>query len=376
MKKYGEVFVAFDTAKKKHAVAIADAGRDSEVRYLGEIDSSPHTIERVINKLARRYEKLQFCYEAGPTGYGLHRQIQVMGYSCSVVAPGLIPKKANERVKTNRRDAVTLARLFRAGELSEVWVPDAVHEADRDLVRARETVTMDLRKKRQQLLSFLLRHGRIYTGRKHWTHPHALWLADQKFDHPAQQIVLQDAIDAADDALTRLRCFDEQLRLIVPSWSMAPVVEAYQAMPGVSFVAAVTFATEIGDVLALTHHHIVEPPLFLPLAARCFGLMGQSVPVEAGRAFKQRMAERIGRAGAGLERHFPQLNPGDGVAPGLERRGSHRPRSLGCPLGGADAPPIFSYAYPAELDRALLALWGGTLAGAAAATAEREEVSS
>jgi transposase len=248
MKKYGEVFVAFDTAKKKHAVAIADAGRDSEVRYLGEIDSSPHTIERVINKLARRYEKLQFCYEAGPTGYGLHRQIQVMGYSCSVVAPGLIPKKANERVKTNRRDAVTLARLFRAGELSEVWVPDAVHEAVRDLVRARETVTMDLRKKRQQLLSFLLRHGRIYTGRKHWTHPHALWLADQKFDHPAQQIVLQDAIDAADDALTRLRCFDEQLRLIVPSWSMAPVVEAYQAMRGVSFVAAVTFATEIGDV--------------------------------------------------------------------------------------------------------------------------------
>jgi transposase len=138
--------------------------------------------------------------------------------------------------------------VFRAGELTSVWVPDAIHEAVRDLVRARETVAGDLRKKRQQLLSFLPRHGRIYTGRYHWSRAHAHWLADQGFDQPAQQIVFQDAIDAIDDAASRLRRLEEQLREIVPTWSMAPVVEAYQAMRGISFVVAVTFVSEIGDV--------------------------------------------------------------------------------------------------------------------------------
>ena len=143
---------------------------------------------------------------------------------------------------------VTLARLFRAGELTSVWVPDPTHEAIRDLVRARETIARDLRKKRQHLLSFLLRHGRIYSGRKHWTHAHAVWLAAQSFEHPAQQIVFQDSVDAIDDAANRLHRVEHQLREIVPSWSMAPVVECYQAMRGVSFILAVTFASEIGDV--------------------------------------------------------------------------------------------------------------------------------
>jgi len=254
MKEYSEAFIGFDTAKKKHAVAIADVGREGEIRYLGEIDSSPLTIERMIRKLAGRYEKLHFCYEAGPTGYGLYRQVRGLGHDCSVVAPSLIPKKSGERVKTNRRDAVSLARLFRAGELTSVWVPDTVHEAVRDLVRARETASQDLRRKRQQLLSFLLRHGRIFSGRQHWSRAHLRWLAQQKFDHPAQQIVFQDAVDAIDDAAARLRRLDEQVAAIVPSWSMAPVVEAYQAMRGVSFVVAVTFVAEIGDLRR--NHHI------------------------------------------------------------------------------------------------------------------------
>ena len=112
MKKYSEAFVGFDAAKKKHAVAIADVGRDGEIRYFGEIDSSPATIERVIGKLAARYEKLHVCYEAGPTGYGLYREVKALGHDCTVVAPSLIPRKPDERIKTNRRDAVTLARLF------------------------------------------------------------------------------------------------------------------------------------------------------------------------------------------------------------------------------------------------------------------------
>jgi transposase len=248
MNQYSEAFVGFDSAKKKHAMAIAESGRDGEVRYVGEIDSTPATVERVIGKLAGRYEKLHFCYEAGPLGYGLYRQICGLGHDCTVVAPSLIPRKRGERVKTNRRDAVTLARLLRAGELTSVWVPDAIHEGVRDLVRAREAASQDVRKKRQQLLSFLLRHGRSFGGRKHWTLAHQRWLAEQKFEHPAQQIVFQDAIDSIADAVARLKRLDEQLVAIVPSWSMAPVVEAYQAMRGVSFMVAVTFAAEIGDV--------------------------------------------------------------------------------------------------------------------------------
>ncbi len=248
MGEYSEAFVAFDVAKTKHAVAIADGGRGGEVRFLGDVESSPTAVERLIRKLAGRYGKVHFCYEAGPTGYGLHRQIEALGHACLVVAPALIPKRPGERVKTNRRDAVTLARLHRAGELTGVWVPDATHEAVRDLVRAREAAVDDRRRKRQQLLSFLLRHGRLYSGGGHWTLAHRRWLAKQGFEHPAQQIVFQEAIDAIEDANQRLRRLEQQLAAIVPSWSMAPVVEAYQAMRGASFVVAVTFAAEIGDV--------------------------------------------------------------------------------------------------------------------------------
>jgi transposase len=123
-------------------------------------------------------------------------QIRELGHDCTVVAPSLIPKKAGARIKTNRRDAVTLARLLRAGELTAVWVPDAVHEAVRDLVRARAAAVQDLRHKCQQLLSFSLRHGRIFSGRQHWTLAHRRWLPEQSFTHPAQQVVFQDAAEA------------------------------------------------------------------------------------------------------------------------------------------------------------------------------------
>jgi transposase len=248
MEEYSGAFVAFDVAKTKHAVAIAEPGRTGEVRFLGEVENTPARIERTMKKLAARYGRLQVCFEAGPTGYGLYRQIQELGHDCLVVAPALIPKRAGDRVKTNRRDAVTLARLHRAGELTGVWVPDPVHEAIRDLVRAREAAMDDLRRKRQQLLSFLLRQGRIYSGGGHWTLAHRRWLASQAFDHPAQQIVFQESVDAIDDAAQRLRRLDEQLVIIVPSWSLAPVVQAYQAMRGASFLVAVIFAAEIGDV--------------------------------------------------------------------------------------------------------------------------------
>ncbi|WP_085033604.1 IS110 family transposase [Ensifer aridi] len=248
MGEYNEAFVAFDVAKKKHAVAIAEGGRSGEVRFVGEVENNPATIERTIKKLGKKYDRLHVCFEAGPTGYGLYRQVRDLGHDCMVVAPALIPKRSGERVKTNRRDAVALARLHRAGELPGVWVPDVVHEAVRDLVRAREASADDLRRKRQQLLSFLLRHGRIYEGGGHWTLAHRRWLARQSFEHTAQQIVFQEKIDAIEDAAQRLRRLDEQLRAIVPTMVHGTARRGLQAMRGASFLVAVIFAAEIGDV--------------------------------------------------------------------------------------------------------------------------------
>ena len=232
----------------KISVALAEDGRQGEVRFFGDIDSTPDAVCHLVSKLSGRYSKLAFCYEAGPTGYGLHRQIVDLGHDCTVIAPSLIPKRPGDRVKTNRRDAVTLARLHRAGELTAIWVPDPEHEAVRDLVRAREAAMEDLREKRQHLQSFLLRHGRIYPGLRARTQVHARWLSNLSFAHPAQYLVLREYRQAIEDAETRLDRLTQHVTALVSSWSMAPVVAAYQAMRGVSLITAVTFAVEIGDV--------------------------------------------------------------------------------------------------------------------------------
>jgi transposase len=242
------VFVGLDTSKMKISVALAEAGRDGEVRFLGDIANTPEAVRRLMAKLAGKHRRLMVCYEAGPTGYGLHRQLTTLGHDCAVIAPSLIPKRPGDRVKTNRRDAMTLARLHRAGELTRIWVPDPGHEAVRELVRAREAAMQDLRAKRQHLQSFLLRHGRIFTGRAAWTKAHARWLCEQGFEHPAQHLVLREYRQAIEDAETRLERLTGQVAELVPRWSMAPVVAAYQALRGVAFLTAVTFVAEVGDV--------------------------------------------------------------------------------------------------------------------------------
>src|SRR3979411_2451350 len=166
MGDYSEAFVGLDTSKLRNAVAIAGASRGGEVRFLGEIENTLAATAKLVRKLSARYERLTFCYEAGPTGYGLHRQIKGLGFECVVVAPSLIPKRPGDKVKTNRRDALSLAKLLRADELTPVWVPDGRHEAMRDLTRARETAMLDLRTKRQHVSAFLLRLGRTYPAGK------------------------------------------------------------------------------------------------------------------------------------------------------------------------------------------------------------------
>jgi transposase len=243
-----EAYVAFDSSKLRHAVAIADGGRSGEVRFLGEIDTSEAAVAKVVRKLDAKYGRLRFCYEAGPTGYGLYRQLESLGQECLVVAPSLIPKKAGDRVKTNRRDALQLARLFRAGELTGVWVPDERHEAMRELTRARGAAVADLRRKRQHVSAFVLRHGLHYAGKTAWTKAYARWLAGLKLAHVEERIVFEEMLLAVRQAAERVERLDEAIRAAVPDWSLAAVVTALMAMRGLDLIAATDFLAEIGDL--------------------------------------------------------------------------------------------------------------------------------
>ena len=241
-------YVRLDVHKATVAVAVAEGGRGSEVRQLGVFENRPEVLSKLAARLSNNKNcRISFCYEAGPCGYGLHRLLTSYGHDCVVVAPSLIPMKAGDRVKTDRRDALMLAKLHRAGELTPIWIPDAGHEAMRDLVRARATAGRVLSKARQHLQSFLLRHDRIYRGLRAWTSAYRRWLTTVHFDHPAQQIVLQDYIDAVRDAEARRDRLTRQINELLPSWSMAPVALALQAMRGVALVVAVTVVAEVGD---------------------------------------------------------------------------------------------------------------------------------
>jgi transposase len=240
--------VAIDTSKLRNAVAIAEAGRLGEVRFLGEIDNTPAATAKLVRKLAGQYERVAFCYEAGPTGYGLYRQITALGHECMVVAPSLIPKKAGDRVKTNRRDALAMVTQFRAGELTAVWVPDERHEAMRDLTRARGAAIEDLRRKRQQVSGFLLRLGRSYLGKKSWTKAHMSWLASQKLEHAEQRIAFEEMLLAVRQVQERVARLEAAIRAAVPDWSLARAVEALMAMRGIDMVSATAFLAEIGDL--------------------------------------------------------------------------------------------------------------------------------
>lgn len=246
-------YVALDTHKATIAVALAAPGRRGEVRYLGEVANRPDAVKKLFDRLSKKHRRLSVCYEAGPCGYGLYRQVKALGDDCAVIAPSLVPARPGEHVKTDRRDATMLAKLHRAGELTAVWVPDETHEAMRDLSRARQTAMEVLRRARQHLLSFLLRHGRVFGDHKHWGKTHRRWLAAQNFAHPAQQIVLQELIQAIEEAEARRDRLTTQMEELTPRWLLAPLVKAIQAMRGVAQLSAMTLVAEIGDFRR--HHH-------------------------------------------------------------------------------------------------------------------------
>ena len=240
-------YIGLDVHKDTIAVAVAVAGKREEVREYGKIANTSDALKTLTAKLSRAATELRFCYEAGPCGYGIQRQLTSAGHGCVVVAPSLIPRKPGDRIKTDRRDAVNLARLHRAGELTAVWVPDQTHEAIRDLVRARLAAVRTLRQARQQLSGFLLRHGHHY-HRPTGTLLHRRWLAGLKFEQPVHHIVLEDCTAAVEAATARRDRLEAHIEAALPNWSLGPVVRALQALRGVALVAAATLVAELGDI--------------------------------------------------------------------------------------------------------------------------------
>ncbi len=242
-----DAYVGLDVHKETIAVAIADGPRGEQPRFWGNISNSPACLKKLVNKLRDRYQTIEFVYEAGPCGYGIYRWLTKESLKCRVVAPSRIPRCPGDRVKNDHRDSLTLARLARAGELVDVWVPDEIHEAMRDLVRARHAANRDLRVARQRIQSFLLRNNYSYPG-KPWTKRHVIWLADRTFPHVAQQIAFQGYLNAMEQSLARRNQLEHQLEELLPDWSLANLVNALQALRGVALIIAVTVVAEIGDL--------------------------------------------------------------------------------------------------------------------------------
>jgi transposase len=242
------LYVGLDVHKESLAVAYVAKDHDAEVIYLGTIGTRQCDIDHLIRKMQSKAKHLVFVYEAGPCGYWLYRYLTKKGYDCWVVAPSLIPKKPGDRVKTDRRDAVQLARLMRSGDLTRVYVPTVEDEAIRDLTRAREDTLRDLKSAKFRLKAFLLRQDIRYVGRANWNPAHLRWLSEVVCPTPAQQIVFQEYVRAVTEHTERLQRLEQELQEQVKSWRLHPVVDALQALRGVQFTAAVTMVAEIGDL--------------------------------------------------------------------------------------------------------------------------------
>jgi transposase len=237
-----------DVHKESIAVAYVAQDHGAEVTYLGTIGTRQCDIDQLIRKMQAKAKHLLFVDEAGPCGYWLYRYLTQTGYDCWVVAPSLIPQKPGDRIKTDRRDAVQLARLARSGDLTAVSVPKVADAAIRDLSRAREDAISDLKDATFRLNAFLLRHDIRYSGRAHWGAAHLRWLSEVVCHTPAQQIVFQEYIRAVNEHTERLQRLEQELHEHVKTWRLHPVVEALQALRGVQFTVAVTLVADMGDL--------------------------------------------------------------------------------------------------------------------------------
>ena len=250
MDKNSIVFVGLDTHKEFTEVVYCLDQRGSDFHQLGRVKSTKPAIGKLARDLQSQYpaSTLHFVYEAGPCGYWIYRYLTSLGHCCYVVAPSLIPKKPGQKIKTDTRDSIELARLLRGGDLDPIYVPEPDDEAIRDLSRARENAMRDLNDAKFQLKALLLRNHIHYDGRANWSLKHIRWLTEIVLPHPAQQIVLQEILQTAVERIARLERLDNELSHQVKSWRYYPVVKAIQAMRGIRLVAASGIIAELGDL--------------------------------------------------------------------------------------------------------------------------------
>lgn len=247
-----DAYVGLDVHKESIAIAIASPERAGEIRFWGNIINAPTSVRRFFTKMGKNYATMLVCYEAGPCGYGLYRQLLSMGIECQMVAPSRIAKSPTDKIKNDHRDAVSLARLLRAGDLTPIWVPDETHEAMRDLIRARSASKKDTKIARQRIQSLLLRAGRIY-AKKPWTVRHRIWLANQTFPNRSQQVAFQHYLHALEQTENRTAQLEQEIKRLLPDWSLNDLVTQLQALKGVAWIIAVTVVAEIGDFSRFTN---------------------------------------------------------------------------------------------------------------------------
>lgn len=240
-------YIGMDVHKNSISIAIADQGRDGEVRYYGKIAHDIDQLAKVIRKFISQGAELKCVYEAGGCGYHLYRYLTSNGIDCAVIAPSKIPRKSGDRQKTDKRDCLTLAKLHRSGELTAIYVPNEEDEALRDLVRARSDAQNAHKRAKQQLAAFLLRYHIVFSGKSKWSKAYFNWLADLTMPHPAQQITLQEYIDAINTCSDRVDRLTGQVRQLSEQSRLNGLIKALQTMRGISLIVAATLASELGD---------------------------------------------------------------------------------------------------------------------------------
>src|SRR5256885_6734578 len=248
MRHGSTLYIGLDVHKDSIAVAYASTEGPTDPVHVGAIGTRQCDIDALVRKMHSKSAQLVFIYEAGPCGYWLYRYLTRKGLTCFVVAPSLIPRKPGDRVKTDKRDALTLARLARSGDLTPVYVPAVPDEAVRDLARAREDALKDLNAARFRLKALLLRNDLRSTGRANWSAEHCRWLARLVLPTAAQQIVFQEDVRTVTERTDLLRLLEAELLEQAKTWRLSPVVEALQALRGVQFTVAITTIAELGDL--------------------------------------------------------------------------------------------------------------------------------